>query len=127
MALVLALLFGHEPSHSSVDPGTVIDMSANAREALRLLTAALETHLDAIENRRSPEDAMVDDAYEALADAFERYEDALDVEYAEGLPMILDEDEEFDEDATPGEVLDAHAVEDDDELDDDIEDFDLRS
>ena len=102
-------------------------MSANAREALRLLTAALETHLDAVENRRSPEDAMVDDAYEALADAFERYEDALDVEYAEGLPMILNEDEEFDEGAAAEDSLDAHAAEDDDELDDDIEDFDLRS
>lgn len=104
-------------------------MSANAREALLLLTAALETHLDAIENRRSPEDAMVDDAYEALAEAFDRYEDALDVEYAEGLPMVLDEDDEFDDEAASDteEELDPHAVEDDDEMDDDIEEFDLRS
>jgi hypothetical protein len=109
-------------------------MSANAREALLLLTAALERHLDAIENRRSPEDAMVDDAYEALAEAFDRYEDALDVEYAEGLPMILDDDDEFEDDAAADgdpegddEELDPHAVEDDDELDDDIEEFDLRS
>lgn len=105
-------------------------MSANAREALLLLTAALETHLDAVEARRSPEDAMVDDAYEALADAFERYEEALDVEYAEGLPMILDEDEEFEEEpsaAPADEELDAHANENDDELDDDIEEFDLRT
>ena len=105
-------------------------MSASAREALLQLTAALETHLDAIENRRSPEDAMVDDAYESLADAFERYEDALDVEFAEGLPMILDEDDEFTERpvaAVADEDLDPHANEDDDELDDDIEEFDLRS
>lgn len=104
-------------------------MSATAREALLLLTAALETHLDAIENRRSPEDAMVDDAYEALAEAFERYEEALDVEYAEGLPMLLDEDDEFEDDvpSAADDELDPHAVEDDDELDDDIEDFDLRS
>jgi hypothetical protein len=104
-------------------------MSANAREALRLLAAALETHLDAIENRRAPEDAMVDDAYESLADAFERYEDSLDVEYGEGLPMVLDEDDEFtiDEAPTVTDSLDAHANEDDDELDDDLEEFDLRS
>lgn len=104
-------------------------MSASAREALRLLTAAFETHLDAIENRRSPEDAMVDDAYEALADAFERYEESLDLEYAEGLPILLDEDEEFaaEEAATVTDSLDAHANEDDDELDDDLEEFDLRS
>jgi len=109
-------------------------MSASAREALLLLTAALETHLDAIVNRRSPDDAMVDDAYEALAEAFERYEDAIDSEFAEGLPMILDEDDEDDEfeededaDIAVDEDLDPHANEDDNELDDDIEEFDLRS
>ena len=104
-------------------------MSSTAREALLLLAAALETHLDAIENRRAPEDAMVDDAYEALADAFERYEDSLDVEYGEGLPMLLDEDEEFvnAEPAPVTEALDAHANEDDDDLDDDLEEFDFRS
>lgn len=104
-------------------------MSANAREALRLLAAALETHLDAIENRRAPEDAMVDDAYEALADAFERYEDSLEAEHGEGLPMLLDEDDEFvgDEEPPVNDDLDAHANEDDDELDDDLEEFDLRS
>jgi hypothetical protein len=106
-----------------------MDMTASAREALRHLTAAFETHLDAVESRRSPEDAMVDDAYEALAEAFERYEDALDVEFAEGLPMILDEDDEFEDEeaAAVDDELDPHAVEDDDEMDDDIEEFDLRS
>ena len=107
-------------------------MSATSREALLLLTAALETHLDAIINRRSPDDAMVDDAYEALAEAFERYEDTLDSDFAEGLPMILDEDDEFEEDLDDAAVaaddaLDPHANEDDNELDDDIEEFDLRS
>ena len=105
-------------------------MSASAREALLLLTAALETHLNAVESRRSPEDAMVDDAYEAVADAFERYEDALDAEFAEGLPMMLDEDDEFEEPAPEirtAQALDAHANENDDELDDDIEEFDLRN
>jgi hypothetical protein len=102
-------------------------MSASARESLLLLVAAFETHLDAIENRRSPEDAMVDDAYEALADAFERYEESLDVEYAEGLPMLLDEDEELEDPVVEDDALDPHAAENDDELDDDLEEFDLRS
>ena len=105
-------------------------MSASAREALLLLTAALETHLNAVESRRSPEDAMVDDAYEAVADAFERYEEALDVEFAEGLPIVIDEDDEFEEpvpDIRTAQELDAHANENDDEMDDDIEEFDLRS
>jgi len=117
-------------------------MSANAREALRHLTAALEAHLEAVESRRSATDAAVDDAFDAVAETFERYEDVLDTEYGEALPLILDdeiadaldeaEDDEPDEDADEDlddeedEELDPHAVEDEDELDDDLEEFDLR-
>lgn len=100
-------------------------MSANAREALRLLVASLEEHLEAVASRRGPSDAAVDDAYEGVATAFEKYEEALDLEFAEGLPIVLDEDDDFDE--AVDEPLDPHAAEDDDEMDDDIEEFDLRS
>jgi len=98
-------------------------MSLNAREALRHLTAALEAHLEAVEQRRSAEDAAVDDAFDAVAEAFERYDEALDAEHGESLPLVLDDDgdDDFDEDA-----LDAHAEENEDDLDDDIEEFDLR-
>lgn len=116
-------------------------MSTNAREALRHLTAALEAHLEAVESRRSATDATVDDAFDAVAESFERYEDVLDSEYGEALPLILDEeiaealdepeddDEEEDEeedDLDDDEELDPHAVEDEDVLDDDLEEFDLR-
>ena len=110
-------------------------MSTNAREALRHLTAALEAHLEAVESRRSPEDAAVDDAFDAVAEAFERYEDELDASYGEALPIVLDEgDEAFgddedddDEDAEDfDDDLDAHAEENEDDLDDDLEEFDLR-
>jgi len=115
-------------------------MSANAREALRHLTAALEAHLEAVESRRSATDATVDDAFDAVAESFERYEDVLDVEYAESLPLILDDevadaldedtdDDDEDEDELEDDdddALDAHAVEDEDDMDDDIEAFDLR-
>lgn len=120
-------------------------MSANAREALRHLTAALEAHLEAVESRRSATDAAVDDAFDAVAETFERYEDVLDTEYGEALPLILDdeiadaldeaddsaEDDELDDDDDgdlddDDEELDPHAVEDEDELDDDLEEFDLR-
>lgn len=113
-------------------------MSANAREALRHLTAALEAHLESVESRRSATDAAVDDAFDAVAEAFERYEDVLDTEYGEALPLILDEevaealeddedDEEEDDDLDDeDESLDPHAAEDEDELDDDLEAFDLR-
>lgn len=109
-------------------------MESDAREALRHLTTAFELHLDAVAARRSPEDAAVDDAYEALAVAFERYEDALDLEYAEGLPIVLegeddedddlDESDEDDEDDEIDDGLAAAVVEDED--DDDLEEFNLH-
>ena len=67
-------------------------MSTNAREALRQLTGALEAHLDAVLARRSAEDAAVDDAFDAVAEAFERYEEALDSTFGESLPLVLDDD-----------------------------------
>jgi hypothetical protein len=121
-------------------------MSNQAREALRHLTAALESHLEAVEARRSASDATVDDAFDAVAEAFERYEDELDAGFGESLPIVLDdepsegfdeeddeEDDEDDEDDEQGdellvidEDLDGHATENEDEMDDDIEVFDLR-
>jgi hypothetical protein len=123
-------------------------MTQKSRDALRLLVAAFEEHLEAVASRRSPDDAAVDDAYESLAERFERYEEALDLEYAEQLPIVLDDsaddeldiddldddepddDEPVDDDAEGDEIddeLDPHAVEDEDDLDDDIEAFDLSS
>lgn len=116
-------------------------MSTNSREALRQLTGALEAHLEAVIARRSTEDAAVDDAFDAVAEAFERYEDALDSAFGESLPLVLDDDlnesydeediddDEDDDDDPEGfepEGIDGHAVEDEDEMDDDIEAFDLR-
>lgn len=108
-------------------------MSTNARDALRLLVAAMEHHLEAVATRRGPVDSAVDDAYDAVAEAFETYEEALDVEFAEALPLVLeDADEDFDDSddndvlTLDDEEIDPHAVEDEDELDDDIEEFELR-
>jgi hypothetical protein len=114
-------------------------MESDVREALRHLTTAFELHLDAVVARRSPEDAAVDDAYEALAVAFERYEDALDIEYAEGLPVVLagedDEDDDLDDEDDVDDVeddddldgdLDVPAVESVDEIDDDLDEFNLH-
>jgi hypothetical protein len=121
-------------------------MSTNAREALRQLTGALEAHFEAVLARRSAEDAAVDDAFDAVAEAFERYEDALDSTFGESLPIVLDDDDELaesyegddddddddgdefddDDEAPLPEGIDGHAVKNDDEIDDDIEEFDLR-
>jgi hypothetical protein len=117
-------------------------MEAEVREALRHLITAFENHLEAVASRRSPNDAAVDDAYEALAAAFERYEEKLDLEFAEGLPVVLDDAEddaefEYDEadedDDEIGDVGVADVLGDDDSDDDDsddeaddLEEFNLR-
>ncbi|MDO5750646.1 MAG: hypothetical protein Q4P78_05520 [Rothia sp. (in: high G+C Gram-positive bacteria)] len=82
-------------------------------ELTRLLDA-LSAHLTAVENRRGEQDPAVDEAYVAIANAFEAYEDALFDTYHEVTPLdvfIEDEDDE-DEEFFP---------EDDEEDDDDIE------
>ncbi|MDN4474243.1 primosomal protein [Demequina sp. SYSU T00192] len=109
-------------------------MDSKAHEALRLLIAAYEEHLAAVLARRGDSDVAVDDAYDALADAFDRYEAVLDVEYGETLPMLLDDveieepdaDDEDDADEEDDDGLDPHAEEDEDVLDDDLDDFQLR-
>ncbi|BDZ61201.1 hypothetical protein Lsed01_01744 [Demequina sediminis] len=103
-------------------------MDSNAHEALRVLVAAYEEHLAAVLARRGEADASVDDAYDALAEAFDRYEAVLDVEYGETLPMLLDDadDSDADEDGLAEDELDPHAEEDEDILDDDLDDFELR-
>ncbi|WP_062522139.1 hypothetical protein [Demequina silvatica] len=108
-------------------------MDSQAHEALRLLIAAYEEHLAAILARRGDADVAVDDAYDSLADAFDRYEAVLDVEYGETLPMLLDDlemedagDGEGDEEDEDDDGLDPHAGEDEDALDDDLDDFQLR-
>lgn len=114
-------------------------MEAEVREALRHLITAFENHLEAVTSRRSPDDAAVDDAYEALAAAFERYEERLDLEFAEGLPLVLDdvddgdddsdfEYEESDDESDGVVVVDALGDDDaeEDEIDDDLDEFNLR-
>ena len=118
-------------------------MEAEVRESLRHLITAFENHLEAVTSRRSPDDAAVDDAYEALAAAFERYEEKLDLEYAEGLPLVLDDaddgdddfeyeegdedDDESDREGAAGVLGHDVADEiDDDEIDDDLDEFNLR-
>lgn len=113
-------------------------MSTQPHEALRHLTAALEAHLEAVASRRSADDATVDDAFDAVAEAFERYEDELDAAFGEALPIVLDDDvveafddlddEVEDDDEADGDGADQDQGDEEDEgdEDDDIEEFDLR-
>src|SRR5690554_6901292 len=88
-------------------------MTVDPRAALDRLIAALDAHLDAVAARRGEDDPAVDQAYDVLADAFEVYDEALAVTYAEATPFYLGEDDDEDDDFDD---------EDDDERDDDESD-----
>ncbi|MBF0807764.1 hypothetical protein E4U03_03910 [Rothia nasimurium] len=91
-------------------------MSNNPRAELAHLTAALEEHLNAIINSRGEHDAAVDNTYVAIANAFERYEEALFDAYEEVTPLeVFIEDEDDDDD------FDYDFDEEDDEDDDEVE------
>jgi hypothetical protein len=95
-------------------------MNADPRAALANLTAALERHLEASASRRGENDPTVVAAYQAVADAFDLYDDALLEAYGEVTPLEIysgdddDEDEDEDEDDDVAEVLDDHGDEDGD-------------
>jgi hypothetical protein len=98
-------------------------MNADPRAALANLTASLERHLEASASRRGENDPTVVAAYQAVADAFDLYDDALLESYGEVTPLEIysgedgDEDEDDDEDDDEegvDEVLDDHGDEDGD-------------
>lgn len=82
-------------------------MTADPRAALDRLIAAFEGHLRALEaSRGDDDDAVLERAYEILADAYEAYDDALGEVFDESTPLDLaddaygddDEDDEEDDD-----------------------------
>jgi hypothetical protein len=94
-------------------------MNADPRAALANLTAALERHLEASASRRGENDPTVVAAYQAVADAFDLYDDALLEAYGEVTPLEIysgddDDDDDEDEDDDAAEVLDDHGDEDGD-------------
>jgi hypothetical protein len=94
-------------------------MNADPRAALANLAASLERHLEASASRRGENDPTVVAAYQAVADAFDLYDDALLEAYGEVTPLEIysgdDEgDDEDDDDDDVEEVLDDHGDEDGD-------------
>jgi hypothetical protein len=94
-------------------------MNADPRAALANLTAAFERHLEASASRRGENDPTVVSAYQAVADAFDLYDDALLEAYGEVTPLEIysgddDGDEDDDDDDDGDEVLDDHTDEDGD-------------
>lgn len=92
-------------------------MSADPRAALATFVSALERHLEAASSRRGENDPSVVAAYQDVAEAFDRYEDALMDAYEEVTPLEIYSDDDDDDD-------DFDDFDDDDDEDDDLEDFD---
>jgi len=96
-------------------------MNADPRAALAILTASLERHLEASASRRGENDPTVVAAYQAVADAFDLYDDALLEAYGEVTPLEIysgndDEDgDDDDDDDEDDEELDDHGDEDGDD------------
>lgn len=89
-------------------------MTSDPRAALHALTSAFERHLEACSARRGDDDPAVLAAAEALADAFDAYDDALLASYNEMTPLVVLDEEDDDE------------FYDDDEDDVDYEDWDEK-
>jgi len=80
-------------------------MTADPRAALATLTATLERHLEASAQRRGENDPTVVAAYQDVAEAFERYDDALLEAYGEVTPLEIYSGEDDDEDPDELDVL----------------------
>jgi hypothetical protein len=91
-------------------------MNADPRAALAILTASLERHLEASASRRGENDPTVVAAYQAVADAFDLYDDALLEAYGEVTPLEIysGEGDEEDDGDDGDEELDDHGDEDGD-------------
>lgn len=100
-------------------------MSADPRAALVTFVTALERHLEAASSRRGENDPAVVAAYQAVAEAFDAYEDALMDAFEEVTPLEIFTDDEFDDDDfddDDDDDDDSDDDDDDDESDDDSDD-----
>lgn len=91
-------------------------MSADPRTALAAFVSALERHLEAASSRRGENDPAVVAAYQDVAEAFDRYEDALMDAYEEVTPLEIYSDEDDDDDLDDED--------DDEDFEDDFDDED---
>ena len=106
-------------------------MTADPRAALALLVSALERHLEVATTRRDPDDPAVIGAAEALAEAFDNYDETLfaATEVATPLAVYGDLDDEDDDDYDDDDEVDPRPAVDADSavyagLDDEDVDFD---
>ncbi|MDO5627767.1 MAG: hypothetical protein Q4G43_05530 [Mobilicoccus sp.] len=74
-------------------------MSADPRAALVTFVTALERHLEAASSRRGENDPAVVAAYQAVAEAFDAYEDALMDAFEEVTPLEIFADDDYDDES----------------------------
>jgi hypothetical protein len=85
-------------------------MTADPRAALALLVSALERHLEVATTRRDPDDPAVIGAAEALAEAFDNYDETLFAATEVATPLAVygdmddEDDDEYDDDDDDDEV-----------------------
>jgi hypothetical protein len=91
-------------------------MTVDPRAALANLAASLERHLEASASRRGENDPTVVAAYQAVADAFDEYDDALMEAYGEVTPLEIysggEDEDDLDVDGEDDGELDDHVDED---------------
>lgn len=98
-------------------------MTADPRAALAAFVTALERHLEAASSRRGEDDPAVVAAYQDLAEAFDRYDDALMEAFGEVTPLeIYNGDDEDDVDDDDDDIEDEDDFDDEDDDDEDDED-----
>ena len=98
-------------------------MSVDPRAALAVFSAALERHLEACSSKHGDDDPAVITAADALAEAFEAYDDALFDTFGEVTPLQVYDGDDID-DFEDFEDGDDEFDEDDDDDDDDDDDGD---
>ena len=96
-------------------------MATDPRAALDRLFAAFEEHLDAVEALQDDEAPVVLATSDALAEAFENYDESLYEEYGVDTPLVVyDGDDEEDDEDLDFDDLDEDALEEDTLADDDL-------
>ena len=100
-------------------------MNPDPRAALAVLTAALERHLEACASKHGDDDPAVIVAADALADAFDAYDEALLDAYGEVTPLEIYDGEGIDEFEDEDE-LDDHDEDDEEDDDEDEDDEDVE-
>ncbi len=92
-------------------------MATDPRAALDRLFAAFEEHLDAVETLQDDEAPVVLATSDALAEAFENYDESLYEEYGVDTPLVVydgdEEDEDFEFDDLDDDALEEDTVADD--------------